>query len=63
MKPRWRNGRRAGLKNLWGLKPHVGPTPTLGTHFCQKKPSFWKLLDLLVKHSPFGGVCLTTFWV
>lgn len=30
-KPRWRNGRRVGLKNLWGLKPHVGPTPTLGT--------------------------------
>lgn len=29
--PRWRNGRRAGLKNLWGLKPHEGSTPSLGT--------------------------------
>ena len=33
MKPRWRNGRRVGLKNLWGLKPHEGSTPSLGTLF------------------------------
>lgn len=28
--PEWRNGRRGGLKNLWG-KPRVGSTPTSGT--------------------------------
>ena len=29
--PKWRNGRRAGLKNRWG-QPHVGSTPTFGTN-------------------------------
>ena len=28
--PKWRNGRRGGLKNRWG-KPRVGSTPTFGT--------------------------------
>ncbi len=28
--PEWRNGRRGGLKILWG-QPHVGSTPTSGT--------------------------------
>ena len=28
--PKWRNGRREGLKNLWALA-RVGSTPTFGT--------------------------------
>src|SRR3954452_7692661 len=28
--PKWRNGRRDGLKNRWG-QLHVGSTPTFGT--------------------------------
>ena len=28
--PKWRNGRRDGLKHRWG-QPHVGSTPTFGT--------------------------------
>ena len=28
--PKWRNGRRDGLKNRWG-KPRVGSSPTFGT--------------------------------
>ncbi len=28
--PKWRNGRRDGLKHRWGL-PHVGSIPTFGT--------------------------------
>ena len=28
--PKWRNGRRDGLKNRWG-QPRVGSTPTFGT--------------------------------
>ncbi len=31
--PRWRNGRRVGLKNLWGFKPREGSTPSLGTFY------------------------------
>ena len=30
--PKWRNGRRDGLKNRWG-QPRVGSTPTFGTSF------------------------------
>jgi hypothetical protein len=30
--PKWRNGRRAGLKNRWG-QPRVGSNPTFGTNF------------------------------
>ena len=29
--PKWRNGRREGLKNLWALA-RVGSTPTFGTN-------------------------------
>ena len=28
--PRWRNGIRSSLKNLWG-QPHEGSIPSLGT--------------------------------
>ena len=34
--PKWRNGRRAGLKNRWG-QPHVGSTPTFGTSISATK--------------------------
>jgi hypothetical protein len=30
--PKWRNGRRAGLKNRWG-QPHVSSSLTFGTKF------------------------------
>ena len=30
-KPKWRNGRRGGLKNLWG-QPRGGSSPPFGTH-------------------------------
>ena len=44
--PKWRNGRRAGLKNRWG-QPHVGSTPTFGTNIeAQERPL-----------SIFGGLC------
>ncbi len=29
--PKWRNGRRDGLKHRWG-QPRVGSTPTFGTN-------------------------------
>ena len=31
-RPKWRNGRRDGLKNRWG-QPRVGSSPTFGTSF------------------------------
>ena len=46
--PKWRNGRREGLKNLWALA-RVGSTPTFGTSSMevgtssagQRKPTRW----------------------
>lgn len=32
--PRWRNGIRSSLKNLWG-QPREGSTPSLGTNIAE----------------------------
>ncbi len=51
--PKWRNGRRAGLKNRWG-QPRVGSTPTFGTRFDNiliTSPANWP--SLLGRFVPF----------
>ncbi len=39
--PKWRNGRREGLKNLWALA-RVGSTPTFGTRVATHKMIEWR---------------------
>ena len=53
--PKWRNGRREGLKNLWALA-RVGSTPTFGTN--AKTPEIsrtWLLPANLVRLGKSGA--------
>jgi hypothetical protein len=51
--PKWRNGRRDGLKNRWG-QLHVGSTPTFGTksHFVG---AWLSLVERSVRDAEVGG--------
>jgi hypothetical protein len=51
--PKWRNGRRDGLKNRWG-QLHVGSTPTFGTKH-HLVGAWLSLVERSVRDAEVGG--------
>ena len=52
--PKWRNGRRDGLKNRWG-QLHVGSTPTFGTNPYTIVGAWLSLVERSVRDAEVGG--------
>ncbi len=52
--PKWRNGRRDGLKNRWG-QLHVGSTPTFGTKMPFIVGAWLSLVERSVRDAEVGG--------